>query len=145
MIPQPQARYGKPGETDATGGDCFAACLASVLEIPLERVPVFHSGEWWGRYQDWAEPLNLRLVWILVARRNAHVLADHKGYQIVGCDSFHGDWLHAVVYRDGRLCFDPNPTNVGRRAAEYRPRDVVFLVPIDPAQPIQKPTERYTP
>jgi hypothetical protein len=43
-------------ETDK-GGDCFAACIASILEVPIEGFPNFLArvGDktWWERWQDW--------------------------------------------------------------------------------------------
>ena len=38
----------------APGGNCFAACVASILELPLADVPNFCSEErWWNALQIW--------------------------------------------------------------------------------------------
>src|SRR6266403_1260823 len=48
-----------PGEKRQTdeGGDCFAACIASILEVPIDGFPNFLASDgdktWWDRWQDW--------------------------------------------------------------------------------------------
>lgn len=46
-------------------GDCLAACLSSLLEIPLEDVPRFHElddAEWWLDMQAWLSSLGYQFV-----------------------------------------------------------------------------------
>jgi hypothetical protein len=45
-------------QTDLTreGGNCFSACLASMLEISIDEVPTFKTddaGYWWDKVQEW--------------------------------------------------------------------------------------------
>lgn len=54
MIPVAQTMLGP------TSGDCFRACVASVLELPIEEVPHFCSPAvmaggvgWWAFFLDW--------------------------------------------------------------------------------------------
>lgn len=47
-------------------GNCFAACLASLLEFPLNTVPNFRAeypqNEFHNRIQEWLERFNLMLL-----------------------------------------------------------------------------------
>lgn len=49
-------------------GNCLNACLASILEIPLESVADFHlipdNGEWWIAVQEWAKSVGFQLLYI---------------------------------------------------------------------------------
>lgn len=41
-------------------GNCFAACIASLLEVPIEEVPIDPSPEnWWNTAQDYLRHKNL--------------------------------------------------------------------------------------
>lgn len=62
MIPQDQRWWRGPvldaaGEQTDEGGDCFAACLASIMELPIEGFPNFlghrDGVHWWSRWQEW--------------------------------------------------------------------------------------------
>jgi hypothetical protein len=62
MIPQTQrwwrwAVLDESGNQTDEGGDCFAACLASILELPIDGFPNFlagdYEGHWWIRWQLW--------------------------------------------------------------------------------------------
>lgn len=62
MIPQVQRWWRGPvfdaaGEQTDEGGDCFAACLASILELPIDGFPNMlrsdYEGSWFDRWQRW--------------------------------------------------------------------------------------------
>jgi hypothetical protein len=64
MIPQTQRWWRGPvfdaeGEQTDEGGDCFAACIASLLELPIDGFPNFldsrplGNGGWWHKWQLW--------------------------------------------------------------------------------------------
>ncbi len=94
------------------GGNCLAACVASILEISIEVLPDFHaihaSGEsWWNA-----------LVWTLRGRGWEVVLMAHcadlvapPGYHIAGgtTDRTEVPGGHYVVCLDGELAHDPHP------------------------------------
>lgn len=43
-----------------TDGNCFAACIASLLEVPIEEVAIDIQGDnWWQSLQDCLKPKNL--------------------------------------------------------------------------------------
>ena len=45
MIPVYQTAFGGPDSP--TPGDCFRACVASILELPIDEVPHFCAAEEW--------------------------------------------------------------------------------------------------
>ena len=46
MKPVMQTKFG-PVE-----GNCFCACLASMLELPIEDIPFYHDVNWFKNYND---------------------------------------------------------------------------------------------
>lgn len=116
-----------------THGNCFSACLASVLELPIERVPNFYDlaphsepAAWWAEVRAWLAPLGWGVIHATVP---AEVLAEYPGILIVGGKtSRYTD--HAVVYVDGQLAHDPWPG--GQGLVEIDTMDLLY--PLDPAR-----------
>lgn len=94
--------------------DCFSACLASILHIPLESVPYFHriSGNRTGNKKltterfyteidKWLSSFDLKLQYHSFNR-----LKNIPSYKyFIGCDK-----NHAFVCKDNKVVLDPNPT-----------------------------------
>jgi hypothetical protein len=86
-------------------GDCFPACLASILDVDLDLFPTENCGEWnsfhWG---CWLEERGLTLYGPSKSKG-----IYYHGYWIATVSSLnHLDGLHAVVMKDGALEWDPN-------------------------------------
>jgi hypothetical protein len=106
MRPVDQTTYG------VRIGNCFSACIASILELPIEDVPSFASyGEGW----TW------QLLGWLVARDLSMTYYDIEhgdrvppGFSIAGGPStrFAGQ-KHACVAHDGNVIHDPHPSRDG--------------------------------
>lgn len=99
-------------------GNCFAACLASLLDLPLWMVPPFEDmfarSDWFPRVEDWLERLfHLRLV-----RTDGHELAALPEFYIGSGLSARGV-RHSVIYRTGELAHDPHPSGAGVTAVEW--------------------------
>lgn len=132
MIPVDQTTFGFPG------GNCLSACIASLLELPIEEVPYFGAdGNWLDRLALWLTP---RGFWPLICPldRDArwyppvlHILSG-KGPRDLG----RPDVLHSVVAYGNEIVHDPHPSRAGLITHE----DVVLLVPVDPAQHLEDPT-----
>lgn len=128
MKPVDQTIFSSPG------GNCFAACIASLLECEIEHVPNFQdAATWFQEWQNWLEPYNLRLLTASLGDidQPQHAFA---GYTIVGADSPHGPWLHAVVCRDGTIEHDPCAPSRHEGVGPWR--DITWLVPLDIARPV---------
>jgi hypothetical protein len=95
------------------GGDCYAACVASILEIELADVPELVGDRWASALRGW---LAARGLCVDFRPGDGHPLADQPdpslGYAIVGQRVLDGS-VHAVVCRDGCIVHDPSPRPVG--------------------------------
>lgn len=140
MIPVDQDRHG-------LNGNCMAACLASILEVPLTEVPfpdVSRLGDslaWRTIFQgwlDWLEPMNLTLVEV-----DAGTLAGPpRGWTIMGVESPLQDprepskkLLHALVALNGKVMHDPNAERRAQRYQYTKITDYTVLAVLDPTKP----------
>ena len=115
MKPVDQDRFG------AGTGNCFSACVASILELPLSEVPFFMSPEdWWPPFVEWCAARGWEAAF--------HYGTEYKplGYSIAGGLSprFEGCG-HACVALDGNVVHDPHPDRLGLPSIE----DYITLTP----------------
>ena len=110
--------------TTVPGGNCFAACVAAILEIPIDHVPNFCADgteDWMAKGNEWFGRRGL-CMFDFEGSRPGGPLADCNGlvdgmYLIASGKSPRGDWKHSVVARyclgDGAHCLalvhDPHP------------------------------------
>ena len=96
-------------------GNCFSACIASILEIPLEDVPLFHSDEgtnnWGDKFIKWCEDNDIEWTYYDVADTGEDW--HPEGYSILSGKSPRGDWLHSVVALDNDIVHDPHFDRTG--------------------------------
>lgn len=96
-------------------GNCFAACVASILELPIDAVPNFRSSGngWWHEWQEWLAPKNLALLgWDSDDLGDEKVRADTlRGYSIctVRYELPSGGLNHSVVALNGVIVWNPHP------------------------------------
>jgi hypothetical protein len=96
-------------------GDCFVACLATVLELPYEDIPEFQNmgDNWWKRYNSWLYNLGYYV---------SEYGPDKPpvGYSIAVGPSprFEGE-NHCVVALNGVVVFDPHPDRAGLPSIKY--------------------------
>lgn len=127
MIPIHQTKFGN------LQGNCFAACIASILEIPIEDVPNFcvdYPEDWFFRASDFVRD---RYGYVFVMFLHNNSIGDtvsRMGYSIVGGKSPRGDFGHSVVYYSDRLAHDPHPSGDGIIGD---PTDYILFVAINPA------------
>ncbi len=124
MNPVQQTKFGFPD------GNCLAAALASVLEIPLEKIPNFGVDDNWydcfARYMishHALQPINFNVL-----DEGVHELWVPKGYHLINGESSRG-LKHSVVGFMGEMVFDPHPDNDGLTEIESY---TIFAV-LDPA------------
>jgi len=138
MKPIFQTKFGAPG------GNCFAACIASVFELDsAEDVPNFcydtpDGKDWMEAASNWCrERFGFGLFTVRApegadydeqARYMRNFFARSHAYMICGVKTTRGV-LHAVIFRDGKLVHDPYP---GGSAIVGRVVDFTVFFPIDP-------------
>ena len=140
---------------DEGTGDCFSACLASILELPIGEVPKFrrdHGREMMKAARKWcAENFGLSIITIQMedlddeelegkdirligAVEKTPCIAGGKSPNLENCS-------HAVVGELDRhgmnfdITHDPNPSGKG---IVGRPTHLYFLVPMKPENFIMK-------
>jgi len=112
-----QTKFGKEG-------NCFSACLASILEIDIEKAPTFRGpkGEWYIKYKRWLNQFGLDLV--AISNWDDFPEGRPKVYAMVGGTSPRG-LKHSVIYFDGDMVHDPHPEGGGVKDIT----DWIYLVP----------------
>lgn len=93
-------------------GNCFAAALASLLEIPLWMVPPFEQmfgrDNWRARVDEWLE----RIYGLRMVRLQGHQVDRLPEFYIANGLSPRGVH-HSTIYRAGELVHDPHPSDGG--------------------------------
>lgn len=118
MKPVDQTVFGDPG------GDCFRACVASLLELDLDQVPHFAARDWPRSLELWLAERGLCDVWICWTPDGWVPPGPH----IRGGQCSRGS--HAVVAVGAEIVHDPHPSREGLHTIE----DCVLLVPVDVAR-----------
>jgi hypothetical protein len=118
-------------------GDCLAACVASIFEWPLERVPDFMGDaeakgtSWLAEIWSWAYPLGIvPEAPRQYSRRRKHQ-AYRTGYYVGIVESRvapDGKSQHAVVMCDDKVVHDPNPLSRAASGTYWLRGDFGFLV-----------------
>lgn len=119
MIPVTQTRIGSPN------GNCFAACLASILEEKLPEFGVNVSEDtFWRNADRWLARRGLRYVQVPYDPSNPP-----KGWGTVEGTSPRGG-QHACVAYNGRMVHDPHPVEDDPRRGLVEPRAWGLLLPL---------------
>jgi hypothetical protein len=101
-----QTRFGSEG-------NCFSACVASIMDLPIDDVPNFEnsgSGSWFVCASEWLAARGHHLVQLFPGQ-------EFTGYHI-GCGLSPRGYRHSVVYRAGEPVHDPHPDGAGLEAPD---------------------------
>jgi hypothetical protein len=113
-------------------GNCFAACVASIFELPLNNIPDFCSlsPDWWEGFQNWLMKRGLCAIEVrlepkcLIWSNGCICILTGKSPRKMGR-------LHSVIAKTSRngfdYVFDPHPDNT---FLSGEPTHVLFLVPL---------------
>lgn len=121
MIPVTQTRRGGPDVPPAERGDCFDACLASILEVSIDQVHVPHVDDWWDEAQQAVMAHGYHLVYLAAGPAPARDIGGWLGpvYWIasvpslnLGTDAEGRAIPHSLVMRGVEIVHDPS---LGRR------------------------------
>ena len=90
-------------------GNCFAACVASILELPIESLPDHFVDEegnaddhWVDLWVDFLRPYGLGIIYA-----DAMFSRQPQGYAIAEMAVKDHPWNHAVVCLNGEVVHDP--------------------------------------
>jgi hypothetical protein len=100
-------------------GDCFKACIASLLEITdYDSIPHFATypkAQWWDRFLDWMKSRGFK---VFVGEGGQSDPQRYATYYIATGTSPRS-LLHSVIYSNGNLAHDPNPEGGGVKDILY--------------------------
>lgn len=132
MIPVDQTLFGE------RKGNCFAACVASILELPLVEVPnfcVMHwDSDWFQPFSDWLRDrgcMPLCFAFQAAAQRDNHLAIMKQmgnGVPWIGGGPNPDGVMHATVWVDDRMVHDPNPSRRGITRLD----DALFIIAAKP-------------
>lgn len=126
MKPVDQTAFGSPH------GNCLMASVASILEVPLESLPVLYDEcdvkgrQWWDVLLEALRPHGLTAIHYPNGTDGFAAILP-PGYHVASGQASRG-YRHAVVYHDGKLAHDPHPSREG----VYRVERFYILMPLDP-------------
>jgi len=103
MIPINQTKLHNPPEES---GNCLAACIASIFEVPIDIIPEFEGENWYLEMMKFVEILGFEML-----RWDEEVVL--KGYYIVNGKSPRGSFDHVVIFKNGKMVHDPHPSKKG--------------------------------
>lgn len=112
-------------------GNCFNACVASLLEIEIDTIPEWEEKPGWSlEFEKWLSArFRMYPIWI-----NRPFSLRPFGYYILSGKSPRGEDHHSIVMFNGEFSHDPFPGGGDSlETALESTADVCVLVPIDPA------------
>lgn len=103
-------------------GNCLAACVASVLGLPLDDIPNLAAQDWAWRLADFLLSHDLAFHYV------AYSQFFDRGTWILSADVANEDSQHCVVVTNGQIVWDPSPRPrvLGRWLA------MIIFAPLDP-------------
>lgn len=127
---------------DHNRGDCFRACVASILEVPLEEVPNFMED---GRKQfddnldKWLKDQSFTMLDCRILEPEV-VWRYLKDCFVIACDesprsTVEDTFDHAVIFKNGALIHDPHPGGAGLMHND-RPERITLFIMIHNERPI---------
>jgi hypothetical protein len=95
-------------------GNCFQACVASIMELSIDEVPHFcDHPNWPSNFDYWLDAYNLYWVEFMCPNGGPDGRSEYWGHHIISGPSPRGDFLHAVVGVGDTIIHDPHPSRDG--------------------------------
>lgn len=120
-----------------TPTNCFAACVASILGVPIDSVPGVDGANWdWDKFEDWLATQGWQAVEMTFGNGGTIYPVRAPVPCVISGRSPRGDKLHAVcgelIGSDGfRLTHDPHLSDLW---IDGDPVHATFFVPLDSRQ-----------
>jgi hypothetical protein len=104
-------------------GDCFAACMASLLELPIEVMPNDHSPHYWLVWRTFLKQFGLELSY---SSAKGPIWADHPWIASVKSKNYPDGTTHAIIMDEGgKVLFDPSTHKRYRKGEQLLGEDTV--------------------
>ncbi len=88
-------------------GNCLCACIASLLEIPIDSIPNPKCHDWQNEINKWL--IANHDVYLLTARINGVLPMIFKKGLVIGVGKTPSGLDHAVICCGDKIIFDPLP------------------------------------
>lgn len=121
----PKQIYLRSTEPDAPPGDCWRCCIAAVLQMPAQDVPHFVAQDGGLHYEADTQVWLAERGYCLVRSKSRFQFPQWHARKFNPVPVIAGgptprsrdmNDTHAVVYFDGKLVYDPHPSNAGLTA-----------------------------
>lgn len=100
-------------------GNCFPACIASILEVGCEDViqiqEYYDEPNWNERLSKWL--FKKGYVWRYATIED--IRSEDKYILVTGGSPRHPDLTHVTIYRNGKMVHDPHTDNSGITDERY--------------------------
>lgn len=140
MLKVDQTRFGGKESPLEEQGNCFQACVATVLQMPLEEAfdcCPYSDEEWFDEFRDWLEQYGLGCIWLEMPSDNKPAVTSFPGMHIAQLMTpalYHGE-EHVVVVTEGwELFHDPIP----KAKEQGELQGVYIFVPLEPYMLVRK-------
>lgn len=102
-------------------GDCFRACMASLLELPNDdRLPHIESKNWLGEWMNLLETFGMRFG-------RSHSAFWKDGYWIASVPSLNFEkTTHAIIMKDFYVEFDPSLAKTYEKGRDLSQEKIVY-------------------
>ena len=119
-------------QTDLTpeNGNCFSACVASILEIDIAQVPnIAKDFAWFQIMDEFVNKYGYGLTYLGNTLLGAGETWREHAYIIAGGQSpRYRNRKHVVIYKNGKMVHDPHPDNIGLKG---EPEYYLLFVALD--------------
>ena len=140
MFTVDQTRFGGANAPKEQQGNCFQACVATVLQLPLEEAfdcRGIQDEDWIGEFNKWLEQYGLGCIYVFHTTEHPIKSMGMKGLSIAELMSetlYEGE-RHVVVMRGHYEVFhDPNPN--AKKQGELQ--GVYIFVPLEPYKLVRR-------
>lgn len=102
-------------------GDCFGACMASIMELPLEVMPNDHTDRWWFVWRDFLGYFGLEMQY---HSAKGPIWQDKYWIASVKSKNFK-EVTHAIVMEGTKVAFDPSTAKRYRKGQSMLGNDLL--------------------
>lgn len=121
----------KPIFQKENSNDCFAACIASILELDIKNIPKLYKSNWPFIINEWLKPYDYFYADILGKHEELKDLwFEYCGWHIISGPGPRGVY-HSVVAYKGSIRHDPYPGGLGIEINDKT--EYGFLIPTNPS------------